>query len=88
MTAEYNLKVHRAINSYIRFFFHVETDAHITPYYEKLRLLKIDSRRNYFVGCLLFRILLTEQPSLLYSNFSYRVLTSDRASRTSKDTLI
>ncbi|XP_050452218.1 uncharacterized protein LOC126851925 [Cataglyphis hispanica] len=86
MTAEHNLKLYRAINSCIRFIFNVRMNEYITPYYRRLRWLKIVSRRNYFVGCLLFRMLLTGQ--LLRSNFNHRVLESDRASRFSGDTLI
>ncbi|XP_029680221.1 uncharacterized protein LOC115245867 [Formica exsecta] len=88
MTAEHNLKLHRAINYCIRFIFNVKADMHITPYYKRLRWLKIDLRRTYFVGCLLFRILRTGQPGFLHSNFNQRVLTSDRATRVSNNTLI
>ncbi|XP_050455556.1 uncharacterized protein LOC126853664 [Cataglyphis hispanica] len=70
MTTKHNLKLHRAINSCIRFIFNVKADMHITPYYERLRWLRINSRRTYFVGCLLFRILRTGQPGRLHSNFN------------------
>ncbi|XP_029678542.1 uncharacterized protein LOC115244755 [Formica exsecta] len=44
MTAELNLRLYRAINSCIRFIFNLKADIHITPYYEKLRWLKITLR--------------------------------------------
>lgn len=71
MTAEHNLNLHRAINSCIRFIFNVKADERITPYYGRLGWLKIDTRRTYFVVCLLYRILQTGQPSLPHSNLNH-----------------
>ncbi|KAL6446824.1 hypothetical protein ACFW04_001332 [Cataglyphis niger] len=78
MTAEHNLKLHRTINSCIRFIFNVKMNEHITPYYKKLRWLKIMPT-------------IQDAPnwtSFLCSNFNHRVLESDQASRFSEDTLI
>lgn len=88
MMAEHNLRLYRAINSCIRFIYNVKADEHITLYYEKLKWFKIDSRRAYFVGCLLYKILQTKQPSLLHSNFNCKDITSDRVTRAPKDILI
>ncbi|KAL6419558.1 hypothetical protein ACFW04_013759 [Cataglyphis niger] len=80
MTTEHNLRLHKTTNACIRFIFNVSTyDEHITPYYVRLRWLKV-ARRAYFVGCLLYKILETKQPSLLHSNFNCRV-TTDRRNR-------
>ena len=87
MTAELNSRLYRAINACVRFIFGVRRDAHITLYYKKLNWLKIDQRRMYFVGGLLYSILHTGQPSLLYSNFNFKTPT-DRATRASNETLI
>ncbi|KAL6448033.1 hypothetical protein ACFW04_000224 [Cataglyphis niger] len=87
MTTKHNLRVHRAVNACIRFIFNVRADEHITLYYVRLRWLKVDVRRAYFVGCLLYKILETKQPSLLHSNFNCRITTTDRATRASRDTL-
>lgn len=73
MTGEQNLKLYRAVNSCIRFIYNVKKDEHITPYYRRLGWLKIDARRTYFVGCLMYRILQAQQPSLLFAFFSGRV---------------
>lgn len=56
MTAKCDLKLYRAINGYLRFVFDVRSDVHITPYYHKLKMLKIGARRDYFVGCQLFNL--------------------------------
>lgn len=87
MTEEQNLKLYRAVNSCIRFIYGVRGDEHITPYYKKLRWLKTNLRRTYFVGCLLYSTLQTKQPSLLHANFSLRVPLSDRATRASRGNL-
>lgn len=88
MTAEHNLKFYRVVNACIRFIFDLKADVHITPYYRTLRMLKIDSRCTYFIGCQLYCLLCMGQPSLLYENFNFRGQTSDRATRTTKNTLI
>ncbi|KAL6419789.1 hypothetical protein ACFW04_011192 [Cataglyphis niger] len=79
MTTEQNLRLHKAVNVCVRFIFNVRTDEYITSYYVKLRWLKVDARRAYFVGCLLYKILETKQPSLLHSNFNCKIATLDRA---------
>ncbi|KAL6418607.1 hypothetical protein ACFW04_011953 [Cataglyphis niger] len=72
MTTEHNLRLHRAVNAYVRFIFNVRVDEPITLYYVRLRWLKINARRAYFVGDInLFKILETKQSSLLHSNFNW-----------------
>ncbi|KAL6419561.1 hypothetical protein ACFW04_013761 [Cataglyphis niger] len=81
MTTEQNLRLHKAVNACVRFIFNLRTDEYITPYYVGVgsrRWLKVDARRAYFVGCLLYKILESKQPSLLHSNFNYKIATSDR----------
>ncbi|KAL6420425.1 hypothetical protein ACFW04_014432 [Cataglyphis niger] len=87
MTTEQDLRLYRAVNACVRFIFNVRTDEHITPYYVRLRWLKVDARRAYFVGCLLYKILQTKQPSLLHSNFNCKNATSNRATRAPRDML-
>ncbi|KAL6419286.1 hypothetical protein ACFW04_011474 [Cataglyphis niger] len=87
MTTKQNLRLHKAMNACVRFIFNVRTDEHITPYYVRLCWLKVDAKRAYFVGCLLYKILETKQPSLLHSNFNYKITTTDRATRAPKNML-
>lgn len=88
MTHEQNLKLQRALNSCVRFIFNIRVDAHISPYYDKLQWLKVNNRRLYFVGSLLFILLHTEEPKLLSACFSFKNNSSIRASRTPKDVLL
>lgn len=87
MTAECNLKLYRAMNQCIRFIFDIRSDIHITPYYNKLRMLKIDARRDYFIGCQLFNLLQTRRPAILADNYNFRVQCSCRATRAPSDLL-
>lgn len=88
MTSEQNLKIQRALNAGIRFVVNARRDEHITPYYQNLRMLKVEARRTYFVGCLLFNLLQTGQPSHLSDKMNFRAQSSARNTRSSKDTLI
>jgi len=88
MTAANNMRLYRTINACIRFIYNVRRDEHITPYYNALGWLKTDSRRIYFVGCLIYSILLTECPKVLYNNFCFRSATSNRLTRAASDLLV
>lgn len=48
----------------------------------------MDSRRDYFVGCLTYKILESKQPSTLFEYYNYRVLSVDRATRAPAGNLI
>ncbi|KAL6418566.1 hypothetical protein ACFW04_012003 [Cataglyphis niger] len=78
---------HRAVNACVRFIFNVKADEHITPYYVRLRWLKVNARRAYFVEYLLYKILEIKQPNLLHSNFNCRITTTDRTTRAPRDML-
>jgi len=88
ITGEQNLRLQRALNACIRFIYQVRWDEHITPFFERLRWLKIHSRRLFFVGNLTFSILHTKEPPALYSGFEFRDSGTSRATRASNDTLI
>ncbi|KYN35112.1 hypothetical protein ALC56_10582 [Trachymyrmex septentrionalis] len=74
MTVEQNIRLGRAINVCLRYVYGVRWDNHIMLYYRRAGWLKVNVRRQYFVYCLLYRILRTGQPSLLFSNFTYRAI--------------
>ena len=88
ITAELNCKLYRAVNRCIRFIYNARTDIHITPYYERLRWLKIGERRDYFVGCQLFCIMQTGRPSFLCSEFVTRVFVTEKSTRAPTGTLV
>jgi len=87
ISAEHNLRLYRAMNACIRFAFGIKRDEHITPYYRKLHWLRADTRRNFFVGCLLFSIVRSHQPESLYCGFTFRRMESCRDTRAAGDLL-
>lgn len=77
----------RALNTCMRFIFNLRRAEHITPFYNKLRWLKVKVRRNYFVGCLLFNIVHSQQPSILYKAFTFRSEETCRSTRAATNLL-
>lgn len=72
ITAEQDLRLHRALNASVRFIVGISSYEHISPYYVKLRWLKVDQRRKLFVGSSIYKILTEQRPKLLFANFSLR----------------
>lgn len=87
ITDQLNVQLYRALNACIRFAFNVRWDEHLTPFYGELRWLKIDARRKYFVGCLLFNIICTQQPSLIYGGITLKSAVTSRTTSASGDLL-
>lgn len=85
ITAEQNLRLHRALNACIRFVFNVRRDEYITPYHRRLRWLKVNIRRSYFVGCQLFNII--HQPSILSDSLTFRSAESCRSTKVAESLL-
>lgn len=83
-----SLRLHRAFNRCVRFIFQIKWYEHITPYYEKLRWLKLKLRRIFFMGNMLFKILETGRPRVLYDGYSFRDPQQYRETRTIYGTLI
>ncbi|XP_029171149.1 uncharacterized protein LOC114940599 [Nylanderia fulva] len=88
ITGEQSLKLYRGVNACVRFIFNTRFDVHISPFYERLSWLKIDSRRLYFVGCLTYNALRTKQPTLLHSNYRQNTHTSERTTRATREVFI
>ncbi|KAI5725952.1 hypothetical protein M8J77_022060 [Diaphorina citri] len=61
ITLEQSTRLQRAQNACVRFIYHVRRREHITPYYNKARLLKLEDRRK----------ILTLSPSPFYTKSSY-----------------
>ena len=72
----------------VRFIVSARRDEHIAPYYRVLRLLKIEIRRNYFVGCLLYNVIHTTKPSSIYDKLKFRTLSVGRNTRNSSNIFI
>lgn len=70
LTDELTLLQQRALNSYIRFIYNVRKDEHITPYFNMLGWLKVDSRKMYTLGCMMYNVLKTD--TLVYLRDKFR----------------
>lgn len=53
-----------------------------------LRWLKIDARGKLFVDCLLYNVMHTQQPKLIYDKLIFKSAKSTRITRASDDLLI
>lgn len=51
ITAGQSDQLQRALNVGVRFIFGVRRDSHISPFWERLGWLRVDSRRLYMIGC-------------------------------------
>lgn len=88
ITGEQNLRLQRALNACVRFIYQAGWDEHVTPYYNRLRWLKVHMRRNYFTGNMMFSILHSGIPSVLFNGFEYRCDVVQRDTRACKDDLL
>lgn len=70
ITAMTNLRLQRVMNACVRFIFNIRRE-HITPGFKRLRWLKNDTRRSYFVLSTLYIILQNGQPGTLYTQFTF-----------------
>ncbi|KMQ90604.1 craniofacial development protein 2-like protein [Lasius niger] len=87
LSKEQNLKLQRAYNSCVRMIFNVNRMDQITPYFTKLRWLKIDRRREYFLGMFVYRLLGTGRPKYLLQKLTYRTHLAVRTTRVSSSIL-
>lgn len=65
----------------MRFVFDLRRDEHITPYFERLKCLKVDRRRVYVLGCFVHSLLVSGCPEYLYSKLVFRSAVSGRETR-------
>ena len=77
-------RLQRLSNSGLRYIFGVRRDEHITPYRKKLNWLCIESRRLYFTGIIIYKILRLQQPPYL-TNLFIKHLPKDNARSASRN---
>lgn len=87
ITDQLNTRLYRAINACLRFALNIRWGEHLTPYYRELRWIKIDDRRKYLVGSLLFNIINTGRPDLIYNGLCFKSTVTKRKTRASDDLL-
>ena len=76
-----NLKVQRLINAGIRYIFNLKNDEHITPYRLNLGWLKVENRRRFLLGCLIYKILKEKRPAYLYDKIVHMFTDVRRSAR-------
>ena len=88
ITGVLNTRLQRAFNACIRYIFRVKWDEHVSHYFDNLSWLKIGPRRKYFVGCMLYNILLHKRPADLFNALDLRENVVLRATRASNKDLV
>lgn len=76
ITGVEDTRLHRALNACVRFVLNVRKYEHITPFYEKLKWLKIAQRRNYFLGAFVYRAIKYRVPAFLAAQLVRRPAAS------------
>ncbi|KAI5717914.1 hypothetical protein M8J77_013445 [Diaphorina citri] len=82
ITLEQSTRLQRAQNACVRFIYHVRRREHITPYYNRARLLKLEDRRKILTLSLLYKILVSQCPPYLYDKYTFHSSISSRETRT------
>ena len=75
----------------LRYIFGVRTDNEITPFRRKLGWLRVDTRKNYFMAILIYKILRMKQPTYLFNIFNvhkYTLKDTARGGLQTKELLI
>ncbi|KAI5750861.1 hypothetical protein M8J77_001845 [Diaphorina citri] len=81
LTLEQSTKLQRAQNCCVRYIYKVRRYEHITPYYNRAQLLRIEPRRKILTLCLLFKVLTSQTPPYLYDLYQFRPTISSRETR-------
>jgi len=87
ITKESELLLQRSLNSCIRFIVNSRRHEHITPYFVRLRWLKLRERRLYLTGCLLFTVINSGIPSYMAEKIVTRSATASYLIRKEPHTL-
>ncbi|KAI5756107.1 hypothetical protein M8J77_022115 [Diaphorina citri] len=81
ITLEQATRLQRAQNSCLRFVYRAKRRDHVTPLYNRARLLRLEDRRKILTLCLLYKILATECPPYLYHKYEFRSSVRSRVTR-------
>lgn len=75
LTGQQRLKLRRLMNACVRFVYGLRKDEHVSHLYRSLGWLSADDRKAYLLGCLIFSILSTGDPSYLAGNLQFHTST-------------
>lgn len=81
MTVELSDKLQRAQNYCIRFIFNLRRDAHVTPFFNHLSLLKLKELRQYHALTFLHAVLKTGSPRYIFERFKFLSQISSHSTR-------
>jgi len=87
ITKESDLVLQRSLNSCVRFIFDSRRHEHITPYFMRLRWLKLRGKRHYLAGCLLYSAINSGIPSYMADKIVSRSATASHLTRMEPYTL-
>ena len=69
VSLELRIRLQRLANADLRFIFEVRRDTHVSPLRAQMSWLRNDSRRNYFISLLMYRVVRMGQLFLLQPLF-------------------
>ena len=69
LTCDLQNRLQRIQNACVRFIYNLKYSDHLTPYYNKLSLLKLSDRRLLHTAALVYKTIHLKQPSYLSSRF-------------------
>ena len=81
-------KLQRCQNSCIRFICNANRFEHISPYYQQLKILKLEERRTLAVALTTWKIFEFKVPEYLYEMFTFYSHVTTRCNRASPDMLL
>ncbi|KAI5732387.1 hypothetical protein M8J77_026107 [Diaphorina citri] len=81
ITQEQSNRLQVAQNACVRYVYGVKRWEHITPYYNRARLLRLEDRKKILTLCLLYKILVSKSPPYLYEKFQFRSSVTTRVTR-------
>ncbi|KAL1453849.1 hypothetical protein WDU94_010159 [Cyamophila willieti] len=81
MSLEQKTRLQRAQNACVRFVYKARLREHITPYFNRLGLMKLEDREKILLLNITYKILSSESPPYLSSKYTFRSEVSSRETR-------
>ena len=64
------IQLQRLANSAVRYIFNIRASTHVTPYRRQLGWLRTDTRRDYFTGLAMYKLMHLKEPEYLTQFFT------------------
>lgn len=72
LSQELSIRLDKVLNSCVRFIYDIPIYEHISPFYHKLKWLRLSNRREYFLGTFLYKLFTIKEPDNLYRLFEFK----------------